>query len=80
MWLPNATAEQRRKGLAGYLFPDVPIAGISGEGDGMFGGGEVATLEAFEDMLLGRDGESLVYDRQEPAGPEHPSLLPGGQP
>jgi chemotaxis protein MotB len=38
MWLLNATTEQQRKGLADYFSPTVPIARISGGGDGAFGG------------------------------------------
>ena len=38
MWLLNATTEQQRKGIADYFSPTVPIARISGGGDGAFGG------------------------------------------
>ncbi len=38
MWLLNATTENQRKGLADYFSPTVPIARISGGGDGAFGG------------------------------------------
>ncbi len=38
MWLLNATTEQQRKGLADYFSPTVPVARISGGGDGAFGG------------------------------------------
>jgi chemotaxis protein MotB len=38
MWLLNATTEQQRKGLADYFSPNIPIARISGGGDGAFGG------------------------------------------
>lgn len=38
MWLLNATTEQQRKGIADYFSPTVPIARISGGGDGSFGG------------------------------------------
>ncbi|RMA43518.1 OmpA/MotB family protein [Rhodophyticola porphyridii] len=41
MWLLNATTEQQRKGLADYFSPTVPIARISGGGDGAFGGESV---------------------------------------
>ncbi|QBY02834.1 chemotaxis protein MotB [Rhodophyticola sp. CCM32] len=48
MWLLNATTEQQRKGLADYFSPTVPIARISGGGDGAFGGESVfsETVEA----------------------------------
>lgn len=38
MWLLNATTENQRKGLADYFSPTVPVARISGGGDGAFGG------------------------------------------
>ena len=38
MWLLNATTEQQRKGVADYFSPTVPIARVSGGGDGNFGG------------------------------------------
>lgn len=38
MWLLNATTEQQRKGIADYFSPNVPIARISGGGEGAFGG------------------------------------------
>ncbi len=99
MWLLNATTEQQRRGLADYFSPDVPLARISGGGDGLFGGdsptsmdtlvgdgstaapglfgdagylsdqgadeaaqAETAALQALEDVLLGRGGESLLSD------------------
>ena len=41
MWLLNATTEQQRRGLADYFSPSVPIARVSGGGDGAFGGDSV---------------------------------------
>lgn len=38
MWLLNATTESQRKGLADYFSPTVPVARISGGGEGAFGG------------------------------------------
>ncbi|MEX3017543.1 flagellar motor protein MotB [Gymnodinialimonas hymeniacidonis] len=38
MWLLNATTENQRKGLADYFSPSVPVARVSGGGDGAFGG------------------------------------------
>lgn len=38
MWLLNATTENQRKGLADYFSPSIPVARISGGGDGAFGG------------------------------------------
>lgn len=51
MWLLNATTEQQRKGIADYFSPTVPIARISGGGDGMFGGDNMFTEE-----MLAQDG------------------------
>jgi chemotaxis protein MotB len=95
MWLLNATTEQQRKGLADYFSPDIPLARISGGGDGLLAGRsatehdtqaeagrtaspglfgdaghladeawaqEQAALQAIEDRLLGRGGESLLSD------------------
>ena len=41
MWLLNATTEQQRKGVADYFSRTVPIARVSGGGDGNFGGESV---------------------------------------
>ncbi len=38
MWLLNATTEKQRKGLSDYFNPTIPIARISGGGNGAFGG------------------------------------------
>jgi len=38
MWLLNATTEKQRKGIAEYFSPTVPIARISGGGEGSLGG------------------------------------------
>jgi chemotaxis protein MotB len=38
MWLLNATTEQQRKGLADYFSPTIPVARVSGGGEGAFGG------------------------------------------
>lgn len=45
MWLLSATTEKQRKGLADYFSPTVPIARISGGGEGMFGGDSVMSQE-----------------------------------
>jgi len=45
MWLLNATTESQRKGIADYFSPSVPLARISGGGDGAFGGDSVFTEE-----------------------------------
>src|SRR6056300_1406295 len=41
MWLLNATTEKQRKGIAEYFSPTVPIARISGGGEGSLGGDSV---------------------------------------
>ncbi|WP_298802068.1 flagellar motor protein MotB [uncultured Lentibacter sp.] len=51
MWLLNATTEQQRKGVADYFSPTVPIARVSGGGDGNFGGESV-----FSEMTLPQNG------------------------
>jgi len=51
MWLLNATTENQRKGLADYFSPEIPIARISGGGDGAMGGSS-----AFSQETLARDG------------------------
>ena len=45
MWLLNATTESQRKGIADYFSPTIPLARISGGGDGAFGGDSVFTEE-----------------------------------
>ncbi len=51
MWLLNATTENQRKGLADYFSPTVPVARISGGGDGAFGGDS-----PFSEEVLPQDG------------------------
>lgn len=45
MWLLNATTEQQRSGLADYFSPSIPIARVSGGGDGALDG-NLSTSEA----------------------------------
>ena len=45
MWLLNATTESQRKGIADYFSPTIPLARVSGGGDGAFGGDSVFTEE-----------------------------------
>lgn len=52
MWLLNATTEQQRKGIADYFSPEIPIARVSGGGDGAFGGDSPSTMTA-----MAEDGE-----------------------
>lgn len=51
LWLLNATTENQRKGLADYFSPTIPIARISGGGDGAFGG-----ESPFSEEVLTQDG------------------------
>lgn len=51
MWLLNATTENQRKGLADYFSPTIPVARISGGGDGAFGGDS-----PFSEEVLPQDG------------------------
>ncbi|MBY4894044.1 chemotaxis protein MotB [Rhodobacteraceae bacterium N5(2021)] len=51
MWLLNATTESQRKGLADYFSPTIPVARISGGGDGAFGGDS-----PFSEEVLSQDG------------------------
>lgn len=51
MWLLNATTEKQRKGIAEYFSPTVPLARISGGGEGVLGGDSL-----FSEMSLARTG------------------------
>lgn len=51
LWLLNATTESQRKGLADYFTPTIPVARISGGGDGAFGG-----ESPFSEEVLAQDG------------------------
>jgi len=55
MWLLNATTESQRKGIADYFSPMVPLARVSGGGDGAFGGDSVFTEET-----LARNGSGAA--------------------
>ncbi len=57
MWLLNATTENQRKGLADYFSPTIPIARISGGGDGAFGGDS-----PFSDGTLAGGGAGVESD------------------
>lgn len=65
MWLLNATTENQRKGLADYFSPTIPIARISGGGDGAFGGDS-----PFADGTLSGGGAGVESEALQPAGPE----------
>lgn len=55
MWLLNATTESQRKGIADYFSPTIPLARVSGGGDGAFGGDSVFTEET-----LARNGSGAA--------------------
>ncbi len=57
MWLLNATTEQQRKGIADYFSPTVPIARISGGGDGMFGGTDMFSRDTMAQSGTGGVGQ-----------------------
>ncbi|MFD1510084.1 flagellar motor protein MotB [Lacimonas salitolerans] len=53
MWLLNATTEQQRKGISDYFTPTVPMARISGGGDGVFGGDSMFSEDTLPQMGTG---------------------------
>lgn len=53
MWLLNATTEQQRKGLADYFTPSIPIARVSGGGDGAFGGDSIVSANTMPENGIG---------------------------
>jgi len=58
MWLLNATTEKQRKGIADYFNPTVPLARISGGGDGAFGGDSIFDEQALTKVGTGTpDGD-----------------------
>ena len=68
MWLLNATTEKQRKGLSDYFAPTIPVARVSGGGDGMFGGDSLLS-----DMSLLRDASGR------PDGIPGPETVAGGE-
>ena len=58
MWLLNATTEQQRKGIADYFSPNVPIARISGGGEGAFGG-----ESPFSELSVAQNGTGAINRR-----------------
>ncbi|MEJ6393008.1 flagellar motor protein MotB [Gymnodinialimonas sp. 2305UL16-5] len=58
MWLLNATTENQQKGLADYFSPSVPIARVSGGGDGAFGG-----ETPFSENVVAQEGTGATSDR-----------------
>lgn len=64
MWLLNATTEQQRQGIADYFSPTIPLAKISGGGDGAFGGDDPTQ----EDVLIHSGKGSSPFERGEVSG------------
>lgn len=85
MWLLNATTESQRKGIADYFSPSIPLARISGGGDGAFGGDSVFTEETLArngtgaaiSMPSAVDGSGSGSEDSDNL-PEVESLLSGG--
>jgi len=74
MWLLNATTEKQRKGLADYFTPTIPVARISGGGDGAFGGDSTMA-----ELVLAQNGTGgLVAVPLPPGKPAAPNQDSGG--
>ncbi len=87
MWLLNATTESQRKGIADYFSPSIPLARVSGGGDGSFGGDSVFTEETLarngtgsgSAVSLPEDGENSSRSKTEEDNfAEIETLLSGG--
>jgi chemotaxis protein MotB len=64
MWLLNATTENQRMGLADYFSPDIPIARVSGGGDGAFGGDSPFSEEVLTQNGTGASSRRPTEGRQ----------------
>ena len=64
MWLLNATTEQQRKGLADYFAPSIPLARVSGGGDGAFGADSVMSEEIAAQIGRGASALNPTEQRQ----------------
>ncbi|MEL6233812.1 MAG: flagellar motor protein MotB [Pseudomonadota bacterium] len=53
MWLLNATSEEQRQGIADYFSPTIPVAKISGGGDGIFDGETLSADDQLTESNLG---------------------------
>lgn len=86
MWLLNATTESQRKGIADYFSPTVPLARVSGGGDGAFGGDSVFTEETLARNGTGaaafaaamQEGSSGLSDEDSDGLSEIETMLSGG--
>lgn len=63
MWLLNATTEKQRKGIADYFSPTVPMARVSGGGDGNFGGDSIFSEETLARIGTGSTQPNASPDR-----------------
>ena len=64
MWLLNATTENQRKGLADYFSPSIPVARVSGGGDGAFGGESPFSEEVMTQNGIGASSRQPTEGRQ----------------
>ncbi|NIZ13304.1 flagellar motor protein MotB [Phaeobacter sp. HF9A] len=58
MWLLNATTEKQRKGLADYFSPSIPLARVSGGGNGAFQGDTMFTEDVKPQNGIGATKEN----------------------
>lgn len=65
MWLLNATTEKQRKGIADYFSPTIPMARISGGGDGAFGGDSIFTEQSLAQNGTGQPDGDPSEDAQQ---------------
>lgn len=64
MWLLNATTEEQRKGLADYFNPAVPIAKVSGGGDGALYGDTVLSENSLIRNDIGATDRFPIHSRE----------------
>ena len=65
MWLLNATTEKQRKGIADYFNPTVPMARVSGGGDGAFGGESIFSEQSLAKTGTGQPDGDPSEDAQQ---------------
>ena len=86
MWLLNATTESQRKGLADYFSPTIPMARVSGGGDGAFGGDSIFSQETLTQNGTGEavtlpfsgDGDGKETNADNDALSEVETMFSGG--
>lgn len=59
LWLLGATTEDQRKGISEYFNPSIPLAAISGGGDGALGGDSLFTEQTKAQNGKGEDDVKL---------------------